>query len=608
MDALRSDPAAMRRPIAGLKLLQPFLRRYRGRIVAALISLTVAAGTVLAFGTCLRLLIDRGFSGGRQEVLDFALLSLLGAVAVLALASATRFYFVSWLGERVVADIRKAAYARVTELSPAWFETRHSGDIMSRITTDTTLIEQVVGSSASVAVRNALMFFGGVVMLAITSPKLTALALLVVPLTVVPIVLLGRRVRMLSRLSQERIADMHAFAGETIAEMRTVQAFDHGALDRDRFGTAVERAFATARKRIASRAILTGTVILFVFGAVSLLLWIGGHDVITGRITAGELSSFVFFAVVVAAAAGAITEVYGDLQRASGAAERLHELLSARSPVHDPPVPRALPVPARGAITFSDITFSYPTRPGAPALAAFDLTVRPGETLALVGPSGAGKSTVFGLILRFYDPDSGQVTIDGVDVREVALSDLRARIAVVAQEPVLFSADVLENIRYGRASASDAEVRAAAEAAQATEFIDRLPQGFRTDLGERGVRLSGGQRQRIAIARALLRDPAILLLDEATSALDAASEALVKRALDRLMKDRTTLIIAHRLATVQRADRIVVMDQGRIVGAGTHRELYDRGGLYTHLADLQFDPQGQDWARPVPEPGVAAGS
>jgi ATP-binding cassette subfamily B protein len=329
--------------------------------------------------------------------------------------------------------------------------------------------------------------------------------------------------------------------------------------------------------------------------------------VITGRITAGELSSFVFFAVVVAAAAGAITEVYGDLQRASGAAERLHELLSARSPVQEPSQPIALPTPARGAISFSGVSFSYPTRPGSPALTSFDLAVKPGETLALVGPSGAGKSTVFGLILRFYDPDSGRIAIDGVNLRDAALSDLRSRIAVVAQEPVLFSADVTENIRYGRANASDAEVQAAAEAAQATEFIDRLPQGFRTDLGERGVRLSGGQRQRIAIARALLRDPAILLLDEATSALDAASEALVRRALDRLMKDRTTLIIAHRLATVQRADRIVVMDQGRIVGAGTHRELYERGGLYTHLADLQFDPQGHDWIAPVREPGVAAG-
>jgi len=585
------DPSIARRPLSGLKLLLPFLHPYRVRIIAAILSLTLAAATVLAFGTCLRLLVDRGFKTGRHEVLDFALASLLGAVALLAVSSAARFYFVSWLGERIVADLRKAAYSCVMQLSPAWFETRHSGDIMSRITTDTTLIEQVIGSSASVTVRNALMFIGGAIMLIVTSPKLAALSLLVVPATVIPIVVLGRRVRRLSRQSQERIAQLHAYAGETVAELRTVQAFDHAALERERFTGAVEAAFSTAKSRIFTRAVLTGMVIMFVFGAVSFLLWIGGHDVIAGRLTAGALSSFVFFAVVVAAAAGAITEVYGDLQRAAGATERLQELLDARSPVEDPPNPVQLPTPGRGEIRFEDVHFRYPTRPLQPALDGFDLTTSAGQTVALVGPSGAGKSTVFSLLLRFYDPDSGVVSLDGTDIRNVSLADLRSRIGVVSQEPVLFSADVRENIRYGRPNASDNEVRAAAEAASALEFIERLPQGFGTDLGERGIRLSGGQRQRIAIARALLRDPAILLLDEATSSLDAANEALVSRALERLMQNRTTLIIAHRLATVQRADRIIVMDQGKVVGTGTHRELYERGGLYAHLADLQFNLQ-----------------
>jgi len=581
--------APVRRDLKPLRFLWPFLRPYRGRVALALVSLFVAAATVLAFGACLRALIDRGFAAGRPEVLDYALASLLVAVVVLAVASAARFYFVSWLGERVVADIRNAAFAHVVRLSPAWFETARTGDVMSRLSSDTTLIDQVVGSTVSIAIRNTLMFLGGLGMLLITSPRLTLLALLVAPLTVVPIVVLGRRVRRLSKLSQERIADILSFAGERVDAVRTVQAFAHEGRETSRFGQLVEAAFGTAKSRILQRAMLTSIVIFLVFGAVGVLLWIGGHDVLSGRITAGELSSFVFYAIVVASSAGAISEVIGDLQRASGAAERLAELLAERSPVEDPVSPIPLPSPARGAVSFSDVTFRYPARPEVSALHGFNLDIAPGESVALVGPSGAGKTTVFSLLLRFYDPQTGAIRVDGTDIRNVMRTDLRSRLAIVPQEPVLFSASALENIRYGRPEASDAEVRAAAEAAQAASFLEALPQGYDTFLGERGVRLSGGQRQRVAIARAILRDPAILLLDEATSSLDAENELAVQTALDRLTKQRTTLIVAHRLATVLKADRIAVMENGRVIDMGTHRELAARGGLYARLAELQFD-------------------
>jgi ATP-binding cassette subfamily B protein len=578
-----------RRDLRPLRLLLPYLRPYRGRVALALLALVVAAATVLAFGACLRALVDRGFAAGRGDVLDYALASLLVAVAVLALASASRFYFVSWLGERVVADLRRDGFTRMLGLSPAWFETARTGDVMSRLTTDTTLIEQVVGTSVSLAVRNSLMFMGGAVMLVITSPRLTLLALAVVPLAVVPIIVLGRRVRRLSRQSQERIADVTSFAAERTDAIRTVQSFGHETREATQFAGLVESAFDTARRRIFQRALMTGIVILLVFGAVGVLLWIGGHDVLSGRITAGDLSAFVFYAVVVAGSAGAVSEVMGDLQRAAGAAERIMELLATRSPVAEPAVPLALPTPGAGLVSFENVSFRYPARPDTAALDHFSLQVAPGESVALVGPSGAGKTTVFSLLLRFYDPQSGKVRLDGVDISQVRLAELRSRLAIVPQEPLLFSASARENIRYGRPDASDAEVRAAAETAHALEFLEALPQGLDTFLGERGVRLSGGQRQRIAIARAILRDPHVLLLDEATSALDAESELAVQTALDRLTRNRTTMIVAHRLATVLKADRIVVMDQGRIVDSGTHRELAARGGLYARLAELQFD-------------------
>jgi ATP-binding cassette subfamily B protein len=574
---------------AGLKLLVPYLRPHRGRVALALLSLLVAAGTVLAFGACLRALIDRGFAQGRPDVLNYALASLLVVALVLAIASGARFYLVSWLGERVVGNLRKDLFAHVVRLGPAWFEIKRSGDVMSRISADAQLIEQVIGSSASVALRNTLMCVGGIAMLVITNPKLALYVLAVVPLVVAPIVLFGRKVRALSREAQARIADMVSEGSETLDAVRTVQAFaqeDHAS---QRFGLATERAFTAACRRIARRAIMTTLVIFIVFSAVGFLLWMGGHDVITGQISAGDLSAFIFYAVLVAGSGGAISEAVGDLQRASGAAERLAELGAEKPVILEPANPKALPTPAQGVVSFADVSFSYPTRPDSLALDRFDLAVAPGETVAIVGPSGAGKTTVFNLLLRFYDPEAGSIRIDGVDIRELRLADLRSTLAIVPQEPVLFTATVADNIRYGRPDASDADVRAAAEAASALSFIEALPQGFATDLGNRGVRLSGGQRQRIAVARALLCDPAILLLDEATSALDAESELAVQQALDRLMHKRTTLVIAHRLATVQKADRIVVIDHGRVVDVGHHTDLVRRGGLYARLAELQFN-------------------
>jgi ATP-binding cassette, subfamily B, bacterial len=584
-----TDEPARQRDLRVLRPLLGYLRPYRLAIFGALIALIIAAGTVMTMGQGLRLLIDRGF---RSELLDQALLVFLVVIVVLALASYSRFFLVSWIGERVVADIRRAIFQHIIKLSPGFFEVTPTGEVLSRLTTDTTLLQVIIGSSVSIALRNTLLFVGCSIMLAVTNPRLTGFVFLFVPLVIVPIIFFGRRVRRFSRESQDRLADVGAFGTETLSSVRTMQAFTHEAIDRERFTTHVENAFATAIDRVRARAFLTAIVIMLVFGAVGAILWLGGKDVIANRITAGELSAFVFYAVIVAGSVGAISEVFGDLQRAAGATERLLELLSTEPDIAAPESPVSLPDPPNGKLSFEQVTFAYPSRPDTPALVGFDLDVKPGETIAIVGPSGAGKSTVFQLLLRFYDPQSGRVTVDGVEIRDVDPAQLRSRFGLVPQDPVIFSADAAENIRYGRPDADVTDVRAAAEAAAAMEFIDRLPDGIHTHLGEKGVRLSGGQRQRIAIARAILRNPTFLLLDEATSALDAESEQLVQQALERLMANRTTIVIAHRLATVLAADRIVVMDRGKVVAQGTHAQLIKRGGLYARLAELQFN-QGQ---------------
>ncbi len=586
-----SDQAAARprsKSVRPLQALWPFIAPHRRILQGALAALVAAASFTLMLPLALRRVIDLGFDADKADKVDQYFIAMIAVAGLLAAATALRYFFVTRLGERVIADVRAAVYARVIGKSPAFFETLQTGEVLSRLTVDVEVIQTVVGSSASIALRNLLILVGGLTMLVVTSPKLAGLVLLLVPATVFPILLLGRRVRRLSRDSQDRVAAASAMASETLVAAQTVQAYTQEARTRARFAALVEQAFDAARGRIAARAALTAIVIMVVFTGVVGVMWIGARSVMSGATTAGELGQFIFYAAFTAGAVGALSEVWGDLQRAAGATERLVELLAAEDPIRAPAAPVAPLAPARGAIRFEGVSFRYPQRPETAALDELSFSVRPGETVALVGPSGAGKTTIFQLLLRFYDPNSGRVTVDGADVAAMDPVALRQLFALVPQDPVIFADTARENIRFGRPDASDAEVEAAAEAAAALGFIRALPKGWDTYVGERGVMLSGGQRQRLAIARAILRDAPVLLLDEATSSLDAESERAVQDAVERLSADRTTLVIAHRLATVKRADRIIVLEGGRIVAEGPHDRLVAEGGLYARLARLQF--------------------
>ena len=570
-----------------LRLIWPFVARYRWAALGATVALLASAGLVLLLGQGLRHLIDGGFASGSPARLNATALAMSAVIAMLAFATASRFALVTWLGERIGADLRRAVFDHVVALSPTWFETARTGDVLSRLQADTAVLQALAGSALSQWLRSALLLVGAFAMLVVTSPLLSGLVAAVVPFVIVPLVVFSRRERKLSRVAQDRIADLGALAEETLGALRTVQAFTQEPFARQRFAAATEGAVAAARARIRSRAGVILVVILLGFGAITLALWVGGQQVLAGKLSGGSLSAFVFYAVIVATSGAGLSELWGDLQRAAGAADRIAELLDERPEIAAPANPRALPSPPEGRVVFDAVTFHYPARPSLPALHAFSLTVEPGETVALVGPSGAGKTTVLQLLLRFYDPQAGAIRLDGVDLREADPAQIRGRLGLVPQDPVVFGADAWTNIRFGRPDATDAEVREAARAAHCG-FIEALPQGWDTFLGEKGVRLSGGQRQRLAIARAVLRDPAVLLLDEATSALDAESEHAVQQALAALSRNRTTLVIAHRLATVRRADRIVVVDDGRIVATGTHETLVRAGGLYARLAALQF--------------------
>ena len=578
--------------IGALRLALPYLRPYRGRVILAGIALLTSAGLLLSLGQALRHLVDAGFASGEAGALDRTALALFGTVLLLGGFTALRFFLVSWLGERVAADLRRDVFAHVLSLSPAWFETARTGDVLARLTADIALLQALIGTAVSQGLRNLVIGLGALAMVLVTSPKLAAIVLLIVPVVVVPLVLFGRREKRLSRTAQERVADVAAAVEEAISGIRTVQAFTQEPEVQAGFEQRQEAAVMAAQRRIASRATLLFAVVALGFGTIIFALWVGGRDVVAGRMSGGELAAFVLYAVMLANAGAQLSEVWGEVQRAAGAAERLFEVLRVAPAIRIPAAPRPLPEPVLGRIVFAGVRFSYPTRPGQWALDGLDLVVEPGETIALVGPSGAGKSTVLHLLLRFYDPQEGHITLDGIDLRDLAPAALRARLGLVPQDPVIFSEDAAANIRLGRPRASEAEVRAAARAAAADGFIAALPAGYATHLGAKGVTLSGGQRQRLAIVRAVLRDPAVLLLDEATSALDAESEQAVQQALAGLSRGRTTLVVAHRLATIRRADRILVLDHGRVVASGDHAALLAGGGLYRRLAALQFDLAG----------------
>ena len=571
-----------------IRLAWRFIAPYRGRVLGALLALMFTAAITLSMGQGIKLLVDQGLATQSPAALRQSLLLFFVLVLALAFGTYTRFYLVSWIGERVVADIRRRVFDHLIELHPGFYESNRSSEIQSRLTADTTLLQSVIGSSLSMALRNLIMLIGGSVLLVVTNPKLSGIVLLALPLVVAPILLFGRRVRALSRQSQDRVADVGSYVGEVLGQIKTVQAYNHQEEDKRRFGESAEAAFDVARKRIAQRSWLITVVIVLVLGAVGVMLWVGGMDVIAGRISGGELAAFVFYSLIVGSSFGTLSEVIGELQRAAGAAERIGELLRASNAIVAPEQPRHLPQPVQGRIELQGVRFAYPSRSDSYAIDGIDLQVAAGETLALVGPSGAGKSTLFDLLLRFFDPHSGRILIDGVPIDQLDPRELRASFALVSQNPALFFGSIEDNIRYGRLDASQADVEAAARAAHAHEFIQRLPQGYQTHLGEAGLGLSGGQRQRLAIARALLADAPILLLDEATSALDAESEHLIQQALPSLMAGRTTLVIAHRLATVKQADRIAVIEHGRLAAIGNHAELIESSPLYARLAELQF--------------------
>ncbi len=591
LDRTDADARKRRMNFSALRALWPYVRRYRGRIAAALAALLIAALATLALPMAVRRVIDTGFSGGREELADAYFAVLVAVVGVLALASATRYYLVMTLGERIVADLRKAVFTHLTHLDASFFDTAKAGELVSRLTADTTQIRAALGASASIALRNVLLFFGALVMMVVTSPRLSAMVIGAIPLVVLPLVLSGRGVRARARAAQDRLADASAYAAEAVGAARTMQAFGAEKETAARFGTTAETAYEATRKALAGRALLTGFAIFMVSASVVFVLWTGAQDVFAGTMTGGRLSQFILYAVFAASALGQLSEVYTEVSAAAGSAERLGELLATEPKVTAPAAPKALPARSAGDLAFEGVRFTYQSR-DEPSLTDVSFRLKPGERVALVGPSGAGKSTVLQLALRFYDPQAGRVMLDGVAAMEADPAQWRARFALVPQDPVIFGASVMDNIRYGRPDASEAEAREAARLSAASGFIEALPEGYATLIGERGVTLSGGQRQRLAIARAILKDAPVLLLDEATSALDSESERAVQDALEGLMKGRTTLVVAHRLATILSSDRILVMDGGRIVEEGTHAALVAQSGLYARLARLQFGEDG----------------